>query len=182
MSYPDPHHHLRRWLDAEQRSELVGPAPDSLDPAEEALFGLFAALPGPLPGDGFAERVLARAGLVPVAADLGRTARILTAAALLLTGLAAACFLPWVGSALVLIDASALLASALRLPGLVIQAGVELLQLGQVFAGVGRVLWLVLTSPQVLGSLCLLAGLTALLFRWLVLLIHSDRSPFHAHA
>ncbi|MCG8458044.1 MAG: hypothetical protein MI919_17340 [Holophagales bacterium] len=175
MSYSDPHHNLRRWLEAERRA-------DSDSAVEEALFGLFASLPGPEPGRGFADRVLLRAGLLPAVADLGRAARISTAAALLLTGVACAFLLPWMGSLLTLIEPAELLAAISTLPGLVIRAGVELLQLGQLVAGIGRIFWLVATSPQVLGSLCVLTGLSAFLCRWLVLLLTSDRSPSHAHA
>ncbi len=46
---------LRQWLEAERQGEE--------DAAEEALRALFAAVPGPAPGAGFAERVMLAAAL-----------------------------------------------------------------------------------------------------------------------
>lgn len=57
---------LRRWLAAEARAR---DEEQGAEKAEEALLQLFRSVPRPAPPAGFAERVLARAGVTVAAAD-----------------------------------------------------------------------------------------------------------------
>lgn len=73
------HDSLNRWLAAERD--------DRPDEAEAALFELFETLPLLAPGVGFADRVLARAGLRPAGVFESLWARAAIALCLLATGL-----------------------------------------------------------------------------------------------
>jgi hypothetical protein len=59
---------VRRWLAAEARAPEEDPGADRAGEAEKALLRLFQALPSPAPSPGFADRVLARAGVAVTAA------------------------------------------------------------------------------------------------------------------
>lgn len=76
-----PHDALERWLEAERE--------DRPDVAEAALLELFESLPLAPPPAGFADRVLARAGLVAARQDLfaWRPLRVVLALCLLALGL-----------------------------------------------------------------------------------------------
>jgi hypothetical protein len=76
---PPSHDSLNRWLAAERY--------DRPDEAEAALFELFEALPLLSPGEGFAGRVLARAGFRPAGLFESLWARAVLALCLLATGL-----------------------------------------------------------------------------------------------
>lgn len=93
---PDPET-LRRWLAAEARA---CDAERGAEEAEKALLRLFRALPSPVPPAGFAERVLARAGVTGAAAGVlarppvGRIWRWAVAACVALVGLSSLLWLP----------------------------------------------------------------------------------------
>lgn len=75
---PSPHDALVRWLAAERDDR-----PEAEQAAETALLELFEAVPLMAPPAGFAERVLARAGVVRRDPFASRWVRLLLAAALL---------------------------------------------------------------------------------------------------
>ena len=161
---------LDRWLAAER-----GDRPEE---AEAALFELFAALPLIAPPAGFADRVLARAGVQAARRDLfaSRWVRLVLALCLTATGLGALWLPPtlrvlaglWSLSDLVqggvqaLSEAAQWLGSALRLWDLLLT--------------LGRALTQPLTMPQVTAVLvvCLLAS--SLAFRFLRDQISGERN------
>jgi len=152
---------LERWLEAERE--------DRADAAEAALLELFEALPLTAPPAGFADRVLARAGLAEARQDLfaWRPLRVVLALCLLATGLGALWLPPvlgflaglWsVGGAVrgglrVMTDAAGWLATALRL--------------WDFLSMIAQALARPLAEPQVMAILvgCLLAS--GLAFRFL---------------
>jgi hypothetical protein len=152
---------LERWLAAERE--------DRADAAEAALLELFEALPLMAPPAGFADRVLARAGLAEARQDLfaWRPLRIVLALCLVATGLGALWLPPvlrflaglWsVGGAVrgtlrVVTDAAGWLATALRLWDFLMT--------------IGHAMTRPLVEPQVMAGLmvCLLAS--GLAFRFL---------------
>lgn len=87
-------HPLAHWLEAERA--------DHAEDAEEALFGVFAALPQTVPTQGFAERVLMAAGVQEVAPAVvplrarpwSRASRLALAACLVLVAVSGALLLP----------------------------------------------------------------------------------------
>ena len=154
---PSHHNALDRWLAAES-----GDRPEE---AEAALFELFEALPLIAPPAGFADRVLARAGLQAARGGLfaSRAARLVLAACLVATGLGVLWLPPilrvlarlWSfgdlvrGGVQALVDATQWLASVLRLWDMLLTFG--------------RALTQPLTLPQVTAALvvCLLISKTS---------------------
>lgn len=152
---------LDRWLAAERD--------DRVEEAEAELFEVFESLPLIAPPAGFAGRVLERAGIQAARRDLfaSRGVRLVLALSLVATGLGALWLPPvlrllagiWSFGDLVrgwvqaLVEASQVLASALRLWDLLLT--------------IGRALTQPLTLPQVTAVLvvCLLAS--SLAFRFL---------------
>lgn len=154
--------HLKRWLAAEREDR-----PEADRQAEAALFELFEALPLLAPRAGFADRVLAQAGLAALQPRraksdpfASRTVRLLLAACLAVVTLGT-------------LALPAVFETLLRLGGLltvgqVVQGGIRLaiealvgfasaLRLGEWVLTVGRALTLPLVTPQV--TLALLACL-----------------------
>ena len=88
---------IRRWLATEARARDEDRGAEE---AEEALLRLFEALPSPTPPEGFAERVLARAGVAVAAADAalarpaGRVRGWAVAACVALVGVSSLFWLP----------------------------------------------------------------------------------------
>lgn len=172
---------LRRWLAAEQ---------DGRDgDAETALLALFEALPPLAPPAGFADRVLARAGLAPIPALVRRNLfvpvwlRALVTLALLGTGLA----LPWLSGVL---RSLASVGSALWSLGDLVRLGTgALIALSQWLVaalafwdwllGIGRALAAPFATPAMALFMigCLLVSLVA--FHFLRNLITRDRSWIH---
>ncbi|MFL6195769.1 MAG: hypothetical protein ACJ75H_16445 [Thermoanaerobaculia bacterium] len=163
---------LDRWLDAERE--------DRAGDADEALLELFAALPLAAPPAGFAERVMARAGLAvaPARRDLfaSRPLRALLALAVAATAFGLLWLPPvlsflaglWSLSGFVqagtraLVDASRWLAEALRFWDLLLTIGGALAE--------------PLASPQVLAVLLVSLGASGLAFRYLRDQISGERN------
>ena len=177
---PSPHDSLARWLAAERDDR-----PEAEPAAERALLELFATLPLIAPPAGFADRVLARAGLAETARRdpfASRWARLALAAALLATSLGALALPGTLGAARALVKLLSF--------GDLVQGGVQALVEGvHGLASVLRVWDLLLTVvraiaqplalPQVMAILlgCLLAS--ALAFRGLRDQISSERNWTH---
>lgn len=170
---------LHRWLTAEQE--------DRDDDAETALYALFEALPPVAPPAGFADRVLARAGLAPVPARrnlfASRWLRALVTLSLLVTGLA----LPWLSE---ILQSLASLGRLLWSPGDLVRLGtgafiaisqglVAVLALWDWLLGIGRALAAPFATPAMALVMigCLLVSLVA--FHFLRNLISRDRSWIH---
>lgn len=173
---------LNRWLAAEHEGQD--------DAAEAELFALFEALPPLAPPAGFADRVLARAGLVPVPVQIprwnpfaARWLQVALALCLVITGVS----LPW------LTEMLRSLAGAVSLlwgPGDVVRLGAGALNVvsqGLVaafafwdwFLDIGRILAEPLATPVIaVGTIaCLLVSLVA--FHFLRDLMTRDRSWTH---
>ncbi|HYU33947.1 MAG TPA: hypothetical protein VEW48_17475 [Thermoanaerobaculia bacterium] len=178
--HPSHEEILDRWLAAEHEGRD--------DAAETALLALFEALPPLVPPAGFADRVLARAGVVaavPARRSLFASygLRALVTLSLLVTGLA----LPWLSEVLrsvagltrawwsagdvVRLGAGALVATS--------QALATALAFWDWLLEIGRVLALPFATPAVTVVLfgCLLVSLVA--FHFLRDLITRDRSWIH---
>lgn len=152
--------------------------------AEESLRGVFAHLPEePLPA-GFAERILARAGLAPIAAPAQPWAAVWTLRATLSLSLAL--------GALFLMLLPGYLPSLLGIvhPGRVAEIGVtalvgfiERLSFGLVFwrilSDVGAVLASAVSSPAFMAAAALSIVLSVSAFRLLHGLVVSERSSYY---
>ena len=162
----------RRWLAAEELGRDAR--------AERALRGLFAALPMPFPTAGFADRVLAAAGLRASSAIYPWWIRVAIAASLLLAGLTSAYALPLVlGLTEVVAPGdvfAALVQGFLRL----VRGIDELLALWRFCLLIIDTLLLIATAPPVVLTLLLLTTLSAFTFRALSELSSRERSPHHA--
>ena len=172
---------LNRWLAAEE---------DGRDEAaEDALTALFEALPPLAPPAGFADRVLARAGLavpVPRRWFAARWLRALAMLPLLIVGLS----LPWLSE---ILRSLAILASALWSPGDLVRLGtgsliaisqgmVAALALWDWLLRIGRTLAAPFATPAValIMAGCLLVSLLA--FHFLRNLMTRDRSWTHVES
>jgi hypothetical protein len=167
---PSHQNALDRWLAAER-----GDRPEE---ADAALAELFEALPPIAPPAGFADRVLARAGIQAVSGDLfaSRGVRLVLTACLVATGLGTLWLPPtlralaglWSLSDLVqggvqaLIGGTQWLASALRLWDLLLT--------------IGRALTQPLTLPQVTAILMVCLVTSSLAFRFLRDQISGERN------
>lgn len=169
---------LRRWLAAEEDGREGD--------AETALAALFEALPPLAPPAGFADRVLARAGLaapVPARRFAARWLRVAAMLPLLIIGLA----LPWLPE---MLRALASIANVLWSPGDLVRLGTGALVavsqgLVAAFAfwdwllRIGRLLASPFATPAIALVMigCLLVSLVA--FHFLRNLITRDRSWIH---
>ena len=155
------HDALERWLEAERE--------DRSDAAEAALLELFESLPLTAPPAGFADRVLARAGLVEVRQDLfaWRPLRVVLALCLLATGLGALWLPPVLGFLAGLWSVGGVVRGALRVMTDAASWLVKALRLWDFLLMVGHALARPLAEPQVMAILlgCLLAS--GLAFRFL---------------
>lgn len=174
---------LNRWLAAEENGRD--------DAAETALAALFEALPPLAPPAGFADRVLARAGLaVPVprrrSVFAARWLRALAMLPLLVIGLA----LPWLSEVL---QSLASLVSVLWSPGDLVRLGTgSLIAISQALVAalalwdwllrIGRMLAAPFATPAVALIMigCLLVSLVA--FHFLRNLMTRDRSWTHVES
>jgi len=151
-----------------------------VEPAERALRDLFAMLADPLPGAGFAGRVLARLEPTPTVVPIGIGWRLALAACLMLAGLWIA-YLPLV--VMPLIDA-ARVGQVVGLLGSALVTGSQMLvgwlSFWESLGAVNRVLVTMISKPPVALTLVVLAGLTALSFRFLSDLLAEERSTHHA--
>ena len=161
---------LHKWLLSENRQRD--------EEAEALLFELFEHLPMPTPSQGFADRVLARAGIHDARpADLQGAWRYFTIAALLLTALPVAGSVPLVGGLLAGFDAAALIGFLTGGLTALIHLLADLWSLGEAIGSFGRALWLLMASPQALAVLCTMTVFILVVSRWLVALISSQRTP-----
>lgn len=176
-----PENDLKRWLAAERDDR-----PEADRQAEEALFELFEALPLFAPRAGFADRVMAEAGLAALRPqrarpDLfaSRTVRLLLAACLTVVAFG-------------MLALPAVVETAFRLGGLftfgqVVQAAIQVateglvafagaLRLGEWVLTVGRAMTLPLLTPQVSLALLVCLGISSAAFFVLRDLISRQRS------
>lgn len=179
---------LDRWLAAEAAARSAGEAAEASEAAEAALVSLFAVLPRPVPPAGFAERVVARAGVVATR-SLGLHTLLVSRP---FKGLVAACLLV-AGSSLLALSGLVVtlverirLADALRLVTDRLVALAEWLQDGVVFwetlarlAGAFRA---AAATPEGAGALAAALAVSVLAFRLLQELIARDRSWSHVEA
>jgi hypothetical protein len=156
---------LRRWLAAE--------AAERTEAAESALTALFAELPAPPPPPGFADRVLRRAGLVPVARRAPRPVRWAAAGILAVVcgvlALLPALLVPLVGG-LGAGDAAAWLAGA------VAAAARWLIRAGDVWETVALVAGGLVRTPLVALAAAITLVAAALALRMLVEMLARERS------
>ncbi len=169
MSPPNPTI-LRRWLAAERSGRDAE--------AEAALFELIGGLPMAAPAAGFADRVLARAG-VAAAPRLSRGRRFAVAAGLLAAGLAAF-VLPFSVRLIPSLTPSEIAAALADGLAALVSALGETLAFGQWLAGLLESGLLVATSPPVLLTLLAAATVAAAGYRWLNELLSTSRSPGYA--
>lgn len=183
---PD-HDMIRRWLAAEARA---ADEERGAEEAEKALLRLFEALPSPAPPAGFAERVLARAGVAVAAADValgrpwGRLRGWAVAACVALVGLSSLFWLPVAWELLRQVGWSApadLVGEAIRVLGDGLHRGFVFWELlSRIGAACGRAV----TRPTVAASLAGAVLVAVLAFRLLLELTSStsarDRSWTHA--
>lgn len=163
---------IERWLEAESAGRDAA--------AEEALFRLIGALPMAAPSPGFADRVLAGAGVI--VRPWRWPARLAVAGALLSAGLACAWLLPLAFGAVQLVTPGELLASAAHAVIETVHRFAEALAVGRALASLGETLWRVATSLPVLTTLLLLTTIAALALRSLTELLTPQRSPEYVHA
>ena len=162
---------LNRWLAAERSGG---------DDAERQLRALFLALPEPRPSAGFARRVLAGAGLLPMASYGWRT-RLAIGFSLLLCGLASGSLLPLALHLLAAAEPASLIAALVQALAAPFRGIDELMLAGRLVSGFGRALWLVVTSPPVLLGLSVVTTVTFFALRRLLALLSIHRSPAHAY-
>jgi hypothetical protein len=165
---------VRRWLEAEGRGD---------GEAERALTAVLRRLPAEPPA-GFAERVLARSGLVPARERrgllAGNAARLATGAALLLAGCAAILLPPVAAVLLPLVSPAALVEGMVTLVSEAGQGLARALSLVDLFASLGRVAGGLAATPAVAATLLLAALLAAAALRVLEQLMTSERSARYA--
>jgi hypothetical protein len=168
---PSHHDALDRWLKAERD--------DRSEAADEALFELFEALPLIAPPAGFADRVLARAG---IQASVKRNLFASLAARLVV----ALCLVALAFGALWLPPVLRFLAGLWSFGGLV-QSGVHAFTLGtewlvsalrvwDVLGNIAGALIQVLTMPQVMAGLLVCLIVSSLAFRFLRDQISGERN------
>lgn len=164
------HKALDRWLAAERS--------DRPDAAEAALFELFEALPLIAPPAGFADRVLARAGIQAARRDLfaSRGVRLVLALCLTAIGLGALWLPPTLWTLAGIFSLSDLLAAWVQALTEAVRWLGSALRLWDLLLTVGRALTQPLTMPQVTAVLvaCLLAS--SLAFRFLRDQISGERN------
>ncbi|MEM8995189.1 MAG: hypothetical protein AAGF23_10415 [Acidobacteriota bacterium] len=196
MPNPDPHAELERaaaaFLDAESRvPDLASGAPadgpgDSVTAdlasarAERALVALFAALPTPAPSRAFADRVLAKVHGRFQPRDLDWRGRVATAAAFTLVVVGAYWILPIALGLAASFDLAAVAGVVSGLVAFLAGAVGDALTVANRLTSVGRVLWLILTSPEAISTLTACAALTLVMGRWLAHLLSIPRSSLHA--
>jgi len=167
---------IRRWLAAETRDGKAGD-PESRS-AEVALFQLFQALPAPTPPDGFGDRVLARAGLLPAPA-FGWLKWAVTVCVLVA---GASCFL-WLPVAVELLGKVSwwapvdLASHAIRALGDGLRRGFAFWEL---LSRIGGAVGEAASQPKIVATLAAAAAIAVLAFRALLDLTSRERSWTHA--
>ena len=166
----DAHDALNRWLAAERESRS--------EEADAALRETFAALPPLAPAAGFADRVLARAGLQPETRDVfaSRALRLLLVLSLIAVSLGAIWLPPtlralarlWTLSGVVRLGARALAEGSRGLA--------TALSLGEWLFSLGRALSAPLMTPQVMAALTAGLLVSGLAFRFLRDQLTGERS------
>ncbi|MEO1366377.1 MAG: hypothetical protein AAFX50_04310 [Acidobacteriota bacterium] len=197
MPKPDPHPELERavaaFLDAESRVPAGdhraappgapgGPGTADLDAvrADRALSALFAALPTPTPSRAFADQVLARVHGRLRPRDLDWRGRVATAAAFGLVVVGSYWILPIALGLAAGFEPAAVAGFIGGLIAFVVGAVGDALAVANRLTSIGRVLWLILTSPEVMATLTVCATLTLVMGRWLAHLLAVPRSSLHA--
>ena len=166
----DAHDALSRWLAAERagRSEA----------ADAALRETFAALPLLAPAAGFADRVLARAGLQPETRDVfaSRALRLLLALSLVAVSLGAI----WLPPTLQALAGLWTWGDVVRLGARAVAAGsrgiATVLRVGEWLFSLGRALSSPLMTPQVMTALTVGLLVSGLAFRFLRDQLTGERS------
>ena len=174
---------VRRWLRFEGHS---ADASSEEHRAEQALRQVFSRLPGiPVP-TGFAERVLVRAGMAPVAAVRSPTwvpsftVRLVLGFSLVLAAVSVVLLpgtLLWVGRLMEAFEPMKMATGALVAVSRRYGAG---LAVWEVLVGVGQTAATALSTPKVLLALAASSLLSVAAFRLLVELMVGDRSSYHA--
>jgi hypothetical protein len=170
---PNSQDALDRWLAAERF--------DDSDQADAALLELFeASLPQLAPPAGFADRVIARAGLPPVAAKRDVFAswwlRVALAFGILATGLAALWVTPAVRIVAGLWSLSDLVQVAVRAVSEASRSLATVLRVWDWMFALGRALSEPLMAPRVLAGLTLSLLASGLAFRFLRDQISGERN------
>lgn len=175
---PKPQDALNRWLVAERD--------DRSDAADAALREMFEALPLLAPAAGFADRVLARAGLQPVKRDVFASLglRLVLAASLIALSLGAV----WLPPTLHALGGvfGGMFSGMFSLSG-VVELGVRgmaeasrglasVLSLGEWLYSLGQALSGLLLAPQVMAALATCLLVSGLAFRFLRAHISGERS------
>ncbi|HYX25972.1 MAG TPA: hypothetical protein VFC23_17590 [Thermoanaerobaculia bacterium] len=173
---PSPHDALNRWLAAERDASLE--AGDAADVADAALREVFAALPQLAPAAGFADRVLARAGLQPATRDVfaSRALRL----ALVLSLIAVSFGALWVPPAVRVLARLWTLSDAVQLGVRALAEGsrglATALRVGEWLFALGRALSVPLMTPQVMAALTAGLLVSGLAFRFLRDQLTGERS------
>lgn len=153
--------------------------------SDAALERLFAAMPQPVPAADFAGQVLRRAGVLRqrlIHRDLGWRGRTATAAAFTLVMLGTFWTLPAAFHLLSGFQLGSAFSALANVFSFLISALGDAFALAERFAQIGRILWLILTSPKVVLTLTVCAALTLLMGRWLAHLLSVPRSSLHVAA
>ena len=159
---PSHHHALDRWLNAERE--------DHSEAADAALFELFEALPLIAPPAGFADRVLARAGIqASVKRDLFASlgARLVVALCLVAIGLGALWLPPVLRYLAGFWSVGGLVQSGVQGLTLATEWLASVLRIWEPLRSIAGAFIQVLTMPQVMAGLLVCLIVSSLAFRFL---------------
>jgi hypothetical protein len=179
---PSHHEALDRWLAAERD--------DRFDDADAALREMFEALPLVAPPAGFADRVLARTGLLPVTRMQEVEPRSVFASralrlALVLSLIATALGVIWLPPTLQALNRLWSLSDVVQLGMWAVAAGsralATVLRIGDWIISLGRALAEPLMAPGVMATLTVSLLASGLAFRFLRDQISGERSFNHVH-
>jgi hypothetical protein len=167
---PKPQDALNRWLAAEQD--------DRSDAADAALREMFEALPLLAPAAGFADRMLARAGLQPVKRDVFASLglRLVLAASLIALSLGAIWLPPVLRALGGLVSLSEVLALGVRGVADASRGLALLLRLGEWLFSLGQAVAEPLMAPRAMAALAACLLVSGLAFRFLRDHISGERS------
>jgi hypothetical protein len=166
----ETHDALNRWLAAERV--------DSSDEADAGLRELFEVLPLLAPAAGFADRVLARAGLQPVKRDVFASLafRLVLAASLIALSLGAVWLPPTLRALGGLLSLGDVVGLGVRGVADASRGLAQLLRLGEWLFSLGRALSEPLMAPQAMAALAVCLLVSGLAFRFLRDHISGERS------
>lgn len=165
---------FKHWMTAERSGREAE--------AERALARLFAVLPAPLPSAGFADRVLAGAGLRAAPAVYPWWSRAAIAACLMVVGMALAYTLPLTLGLSRLVAPGEVAATIVSGFVAVLSRIDELFVAWRLCANVAQTLMLVVTSPPVFWTVLTLSTLSAFTLRGLSELVSSNRKSAYVQA